>query len=112
MSPARHPEVERKYDVSPDCAVPDLTQVAGVATVTDPEPLDQVATYYDSPDLRLLRARVTLRRRSGGLLSFHVVRRLYHYTSDNTVGGFNGVFNWVHRVQEEFFHRCKKLIGI
>ena len=64
-------EIERKYDASPAGtaaldAVESMIGVPGVAAVTrqDPEILD--AVYYDTADLRLIRAGVTLRRRTGG----------------------------------------------
>ncbi len=53
-------ETERKYDVSPDFALPDL------AGAGEPETHDLDATYYDTEDLRLARNRRTLRRRTGG----------------------------------------------
>ncbi|MFF0413274.1 CHAD domain-containing protein [Kitasatospora sp. NPDC004745] len=59
-----HQETERKYD---GAALPGrLDRVKGVAAArsTDPEELD--AVYYDTQDLRLLRRRITLRRRTGG----------------------------------------------
>jgi CHAD domain-containing protein len=61
-----HLEVERKFDVGPDYALPDFAGVPGVAAVSAPEEVDLAATYFDSPDLRLLRSKVTLRRRTGG----------------------------------------------
>ncbi len=61
-----HVEVERKFEADETFALPDLTGVAGVAAVGDPEEQSLQATYYDTPDLRLLRSRVTLRRRTGG----------------------------------------------
>ncbi len=64
----QHTEVERKYDVDPDGeGVPDLSGLPGVARVASAEDLDQVATYFDTEDLALLAARVTLRRRVGGV---------------------------------------------
>ena len=62
-----HSETERKYDVDAACVVPDLRGVAGVSEVAPAVELDQVATYFDTTDLRLLSAGVTLRRRSGGV---------------------------------------------
>ncbi|MGR7024622.1 CYTH and CHAD domain-containing protein [Geodermatophilus sp. URMC 62] len=59
-------EVERKFEAGPDAVLPDLTAVDGVATVGDVVTHELDATYYDTPDLRLARARVTLRRRTGG----------------------------------------------
>jgi CHAD domain-containing protein len=57
-------EVERKFDVEPSFAVPDMTGLA--ATVDAPVEHRLEAVYFDSPDLRLLRSRITLRRRTGG----------------------------------------------
>src|ERR1035438_9244767 len=63
-------EIERKYDAAgaPPAldAVTSITGVAGVAAVSrqDEQILD--AVYYDTEDLRLIRAGVTLRRRTGG----------------------------------------------
>ncbi|MEX5720580.1 CYTH and CHAD domain-containing protein [Geodermatophilus maliterrae] len=59
-------EVERKFEAGPDAVLPDLSTVDGVATVGDVVPHELDATYYDTPDLRLARARITLRRRTGG----------------------------------------------
>jgi CHAD domain-containing protein len=61
-----HVEVERKFEVDETFALPDLTGAGAVAAVGDPEEQALEATYYDTPDLRLLRSRVTLRRRTGG----------------------------------------------
>jgi CHAD domain-containing protein len=62
----RHLEVERKFDVDGDFALPDLTDVDGVATADPPVEHALEAVYHDTADLRLARARVTLRRRTGG----------------------------------------------
>ena len=60
-------EVERKYDVErPDAAVPDLTDVPGVASVTAAEERLLEAVYYDTADRRLRVAGITLRHRTGG----------------------------------------------
>ncbi|MGR6966732.1 CYTH and CHAD domain-containing protein [Geodermatophilus sp. URMC 61] len=61
-----HVEVERKFEADETFTLPDLTDAEGVAAVGDPEEQSLEATYYDTPDLRLLRSRVTLRRRTGG----------------------------------------------
>ncbi|WP_448610848.1 CYTH and CHAD domain-containing protein [Geodermatophilus sp. URMC 60] len=61
-----HVEVERKFEAGEDFSLPDLTGAGAVAAVGDPEEQSLAATYYDTPDLRLLRSRVTLRRRTGG----------------------------------------------
>ncbi|MFG2646980.1 CHAD domain-containing protein [Streptomyces sp. NPDC048436] len=59
-------EIERKYDVGADAALPDLTGVAGIADVVDKGVVDLDAVYYDTADQRLHAASVTLRRRTGG----------------------------------------------
>ncbi len=60
-------ERERKYDVRDDGPVPlpGLT-FAGGATPADPSTDELQAVYFDTSDLRLIRAGVTLRRRAGG----------------------------------------------
>ncbi|WP_369257313.1 CYTH and CHAD domain-containing protein [Geodermatophilus amargosae] len=59
-------EVERKFEAGPDVVLPDLTTVDGVTSVGGPVTHELDATYYDTPDLRLARSRITLRRRTGG----------------------------------------------
>jgi CHAD domain-containing protein len=59
-------EIERKYDVGEAFVLPDLAGVPGVVSVAEPVEHTLEATYYDTADLRLARARVTLRRRTGG----------------------------------------------
>ena len=59
-------EVERKLDVDADFVLPDLTAVEGVAAADPPVEHPLEAVYHDTDDLRLVRARVTLRRRTGG----------------------------------------------
>ncbi len=59
-------ETEKKYEFEPGAVLPDLDDLPGVAqesAMTD-QKLD--ADYYDTADLRLIRAGVTLRRRRGG----------------------------------------------
>ncbi|MDX3801558.1 CYTH and CHAD domain-containing protein [Streptomyces sp. AK04-3B] len=58
-------EIERKYE-SDDSGLPDLTGVAGVASVLDQGVAELDAIYYDTSDLRLAAASITLRRRTGG----------------------------------------------
>ena len=58
-------EVERKYDVGPDAVVPDLNGALGAVSVTCDEHLLE-AVYFDTDDLRLRRAGITLRHRTGG----------------------------------------------
>lgn len=59
-------EVERKLDVDADFVLPDLAGIDGVASADPPVEHALEAVYHDTDDLRLLRARVTLRRRTGG----------------------------------------------
>lgn len=59
-------EVERTYDVPAGYTLPDLTSLPGVATIDEPVSLALEAVYIDTTDLRLLGARTTLRRRTGG----------------------------------------------
>jgi CHAD domain-containing protein len=61
-----HLEVETKYDVDDGFLVPELTGLAGVTSVDPPVEHALEAVYFDTADLRLLRARVTVRRRTGG----------------------------------------------
>ncbi|WP_060884720.1 CYTH and CHAD domain-containing protein [Streptomyces caniscabiei] len=58
-------EIERKYE-SDESGLPDLTGVAGVATVIDKGVAELDAVYYDTADERLAAASLTLRRRTGG----------------------------------------------
>ncbi|MEU4624177.1 CYTH and CHAD domain-containing protein [Actinoplanes sp. NPDC023801] len=59
-------ETERKYDVPATFELPDLVGAGAVAGADDAEIHDLDATYFDTEDLRLMRNRRTLRRRSGG----------------------------------------------
>ncbi|MGY1701746.1 CYTH and CHAD domain-containing protein [Geodermatophilus sp. SYSU D00766] len=59
-------EVERKFEARPDAVLPDLAGVGGVVTAEDAGTQELDATYFDTADLRLARARITLRRRTGG----------------------------------------------
>ncbi len=61
-----HVEVERKFDVPTSFALPDLLALPGVSAVEEPEEQHLEATYFDTDDLCLLHARITLRRRTGG----------------------------------------------
>jgi inorganic triphosphatase YgiF len=63
---AEHLEIERKFDVSTEFALPDLTSVPGCAAVSEPVTHHLSATYYDTPDERLAASKITLRRRTGG----------------------------------------------
>lgn len=61
-----HREVERSFAPGPDDELPDLTAADGVASVEDSGSVDLAATYFDTEDLALTRAGVSLRRREGG----------------------------------------------
>lgn len=66
-----HREVERKYVADLDAELPPLTDlVAGAAGLPEvsagAEPVLLEATYFDTDDLRLAAAGLTLRRRTGG----------------------------------------------
>jgi CHAD domain-containing protein len=61
-----HLEIERKFEAGEAFELPGLADVDGVGAVGEAEVQELEATYHDTADLRLLRARVTLRRRTGG----------------------------------------------
>ena len=63
----RHLEVEINLAVDDSTAVPDLTQLPGVSAMKGTTEHNLSAVYYDTPDLRLSRQKVTLRRRKGGV---------------------------------------------
>ena len=59
-------EVEAKFAVDDSIAVPDLTALSAVESAGETAHHSLSAIYYDTADLRLTRAKVTLRRRTGG----------------------------------------------
>src|SRR5215467_11116835 len=59
-------ETERKYEAEADTVLPELSGLPHVAAESGPEVFRLTAEYYDTDDLRLLRAGITLRRRRGG----------------------------------------------
>jgi CHAD domain-containing protein len=59
-------ETETKYEVAAGTALPDLRSLPKVHGIRGPEHERLEAEYYDTADLRLLRAGITLRRRRGG----------------------------------------------
>ena len=61
-----HLEIESKFDVGIDFVIPDLGGVADGSGVTEPEVRLLAAHYFDTSDLRLIAAKITLRRRTGG----------------------------------------------
>ncbi len=64
--PTEHLETELKFEVGQDFVLPDLGGLADGVAVTAPHVDVLVASYFDTADLRLAKARVTLRRRTGG----------------------------------------------
>jgi CHAD domain-containing protein len=63
---ADHRERERSYEPGPDADLPDLTRLPSVDRCGGPRRATLEATYFDTTDHVLLRAGVTLRRRTGG----------------------------------------------
>ncbi len=61
----RFDETERSYEAGEATALPAL-DVGPVASVEGPVVHELTATYHDTDDLRLVRSRMTLRRREGG----------------------------------------------
>jgi inorganic triphosphatase YgiF len=64
--PTEHFETELKLEVGLDFVLPDLDGVADGVAMTGPEVDLLVASYFDTHDLRLAKAGITLRRRTGG----------------------------------------------
>lgn len=64
--PSRSVEIELKFDVDDDTALPDWTPLPGVASIGAAEPRDLDARYLDTGDLALALAGYAVRRRSGG----------------------------------------------
>lgn len=60
------PEMEQKYEADAGVVLPSLDGLPLVAAVSCPEVETFTEEYYDTGDLRLHRARVTVRRREGG----------------------------------------------
>lgn len=63
--PGDHLEIEQKFDVDDGFSRPDFGTIPGV-TAAAPVLYRLSATYYDTADMRLAAARITLRRRTGG----------------------------------------------
>jgi inorganic triphosphatase YgiF len=59
-------ETERKYDVGTGFVLPDLTGAGGSVSMAPPDVQLLEATYFDTDDLQLIGAHITLRRRTGG----------------------------------------------
>ena len=54
-------ETERKYEADPGTPLPELAGLPHVAAESGPEEIRLEAEYFDTDDLRLLRAGITLR---------------------------------------------------
>jgi inorganic triphosphatase YgiF len=65
-APTVERETERKYDVDNGVAVTDPAELLGRGASSSATEQRLEAMYFDTPDLALLRAGVTLRRREGG----------------------------------------------
>jgi CHAD domain-containing protein len=59
-------ETERKYEATDAVELPDPAGLIGLDTGSGAEEQQLEATYFDTTDLRLARAGITLRRREGG----------------------------------------------
>ncbi|ACP33333.1 CYTH and CHAD domain-containing protein [Corynebacterium aurimucosum] len=66
MSPKTFLEIEAKFAVDEATPMPDLTQLDEVSRVAETHHHSLSAIYYDTEDLRLTHAKITLRRRTGG----------------------------------------------
>src|SRR6476619_7347085 len=67
----RQAEIETKLEIAPDAKLPSLSKrrrlaAVGITSAADPQSYHLDAMYYDTPDLDLLRSKMTLRRRTGG----------------------------------------------
>lgn len=58
-------EIERKYEVDPDAALPTDFTEAGLRAA-DPVRFELTATYFDTPDGQLARRLIAVRHREGG----------------------------------------------
>ena len=63
---ASHREVELKFRVTGSFTLPDLAALPGIARIETRPTFTMSNVYYDTPDLRLFRWGITLRRREGG----------------------------------------------
>lgn len=69
--PTRHLEIETKLEIGPEASLPELAgrrslTSLGLKAVADPVVHELDAVYFDTPELDLLRAKLTLRHRTGG----------------------------------------------
>jgi CHAD domain-containing protein len=61
-----HREIERTYAPAEGSGLPVLTRLPGVAAIGESTAAEMSAAYFDTADLALTRAGVSLRRRAGG----------------------------------------------
>lgn len=66
MSTKTFLEVEAKFAVAESIQLPELTRLSGVNHIAETRKHALSAIYYDTEDLRLTHAKITLRRRTGG----------------------------------------------
>jgi CHAD domain-containing protein len=59
-------EIESKYEAAPDITMPAFDRLPQVASTVGPAEQELEAEYFDTEDLRLIHAGITLRRRTGG----------------------------------------------
>ncbi len=78
-----HREIERKFVMAANGALPDLTSIPGVARAGDAEVNELDATYFDTATRALTAHGVTLRRRTGGGdAGWHLKRKARGGSSD------------------------------
>ena len=84
-------ETETSCDVPAGAGLPRLDRLPQVAAASEPEQQRLEADYYDTDDLRLLRAGITLRQRSGGNdAGWHLKLPLGHSTRREIRRPLNG----------------------
>ncbi|WKD59662.1 CYTH domain-containing protein [Corynebacterium caspium] len=66
MALSRSVEVETTFWPAPNTATPDLQALPGITEIASTKTFQLEATYFDTPDLRLSRAGISLRYRTGG----------------------------------------------
>jgi CHAD domain-containing protein len=65
-------ETETRYEMPEGAALPSLDELPQVNGTSGPDEQQLEAEYYDTDDLRLLRAGITLRRRGGSDAGWHL----------------------------------------
>lgn len=69
--PTRNLEIETKLEIDPEAALPEFSgrrslSAVGLVSAAEPVVFELDAVYFDTADLDLLHAKLTLRRRTGG----------------------------------------------